>query len=208
MLFTLKEIQAKPKQNKSINESEHDKELEANTLPVLRLKSSSHRSVANIEGKLQKHIGELKPEETVNFWSFGSFSLHQLMFHILKQTGPAHINMCTWSISQVAIEQITRSHGRGEILSIRFLLDPRVKVCKAKPLQMIAANFPYAITRVHAKVVLIENENWKISIVSSQNATNNPKLERGVIIVNTEVFDFDKQIFDNEFKQGRVSNDH
>ena len=89
----------------------------------------------------------------------------------------AHINMCTWSISQDAIEKIIRKYQKGEILSIRFLLDPRVKVCKAKPLQMLSATFSHKILRVHAKVVTIENEVWKISVVSSQNATTNPKLE-------------------------------
>ena len=57
------------------------------------------------------------------------------------------------------------------------------------------------------KVVTIENNEWKISIVSSQNATNNPKLERGVIIISDEIHDFDKQIIDNEFRKHEVRND-
>lgn len=173
-------------------------------LPAFRLNNPKYRNVANPVGTLQKQIGTLARGVCINFWSFGSFSLHELLFYILKQTGPAHINMCTWSISQEAVEQITRRCNRGEILSIRFLLDPRVKVCKAKPLQMIAANFQYAMTRVHAKVVTLENDTWKLSIVSSQNATTNPKLERGMIIVADEVFEFDKKIFENEFERNRI----
>ena len=93
------------------------------------------------------------------------------------------------------IEKIIRKYQKGEILSIRFLLDPRVKVCKAKPLQMLSATFSHKILRVHAKVVTIENEVWKISVVSSQNATTNPKLERGVIFISDEIFNFDKSVF-------------
>lgn len=177
---------------------------EAVTPPVFRFQPEVFRNVENKEGTLQKQIGMLSHGEWVNFWSFGSFSLHELMFYVLRQTGAAHINMCTWSISQEAVEQITRRYRTGEILSIRFLLDPRVKVCKAKPLQMLTANFEYAMTRVHAKVVTIENEAWKISIVSSQNATTNPKLERGIIMVSDDVFDFDKKVFEDEFERCRV----
>lgn len=169
--------------------------------PVFCLNAVEYRNVANVEGVLHEQIGVLKRGECINFWSFGSYSLHELMFYILKQTGAAHVNMCTWSISQDAIEQITRRFYAGEILSMRFLLDSRVKVCKAKPLQMIAANFPYVITSVHAKVVTIENRDWRLSIVSSQNATSNPKLERGVIMVRDDIFEFDKQIFDYEFER-------
>ncbi|MBD9179238.1 MAG: hypothetical protein EGP82_08710 [Odoribacter splanchnicus] len=186
--------------------SRTEEKPEATVHPAFRSINPVYRNVANREGTLQKQIGMLERNVCVNFWSFGSFSLHELMFYILRQTGPAHINMCTWSISQEAVEQITRRYHSGEILSIRFLLDPRVKVCKAKPLQMLTANFDYAMTRVHAKVVTLENEEWKLSIVSSQNATTNPKLERGMIIVSDDVFDFDKAIFEDEFKRNRVRN--
>ena len=104
------------------------------------------------------------------------------------------------------IEKIIRKYQKGEILSIRFLLDPRVKVCKAKPLQMLSATFSHKILRVHAKVVTIENEVWKISVVSSQNATTNPKLERGVIFISDEIFNFDKTVFEHEFNTARTGN--
>lgn len=177
---------------------------EALPLPVSRLNAPAYRNIANPEGVLRSQIGMLRHNECVNFWSYGSFSLHELLFFLLKQTGPAHVNLCTWSISQEAVEQITRRYEKGEILSIRFLLDPRVKVCKAKPLQMLTANFDFVMTRVHAKVVTIENEEWKISVVSSQNATTNPKLERGMIIISDEVFEFDKKVFEYEFERKRT----
>lgn len=174
--------------------------------PVLFSPIPAFRNLADPDVSLRKQIGTLQHNICINFWSYGSFSLHELMFYLLQQTGPAHISMCTWSISQDAIEKIIRKYQKKEILSIRFLLDPRVKVCKAKPLQMLSANFPYKIIRVHAKVVTIENSAWKISIVSSQNATTNPKLERGVIFTSDEIFNFDKTVFEHEFNSERTGN--
>ena len=188
---------------KSLNKAEQNTK-EPENQPVLFLPVPECRNLADPETSLRKQIGILEHNVCINFWSYGSFSLHELMFYILQQTGPAHINICTWSISQDAIEKIIRKYQKGEILSIRFLLDPRVKVCKAKPLQMLSANFPYKILRVHAKVVTIENETWKISVVSSQNATTNPKLERGVIFISDEIFNFDKTVFEHEFNTART----
>ncbi|MEG2341322.1 MAG: hypothetical protein RSA53_10510 [Odoribacter sp.] len=202
MLISLDQIREPGKTNFDNKKDEP----EAVVPPVLCLSSPVYRNIANPQGTLQNQIGTLEHNVCINFWSFGSYSLHELLFYLLKQTGPAHINMCTWSISQDAIERIIFRHNRGDILSIRFLLDPRVKVCKAKPLQMIAANFPYGITRIHAKVVTLENKEWKLSIVTSQNATNNPKLERGVILVSDLVCDFDQKIFEDEFNRCRVEN--
>ena len=190
---------------KSLNKAEQNTK-EPENQPVLFLSVPECRNLADSETSLRKQIGILEHNVCINFWSYGSFSLHELMFYILQQTGPAHINMCTWSISQDAIEKIIRKYQKGEILSIRFLLDPRVKVCKAKPLQMLSATFSHKILRVHAKVVTIENEVWKISVVSSQNATTNPKLERGVIFISDEIFNFDKTVFEHEFNTARTGN--
>ena len=117
---------------KSLNKAEQNTK-EPENQPVLFLSVPECRNLADSETSLRKQIGILEHNVCINFWSYGSFSLHELMFYILQQTGPAHINMCTWSISQDAIEKIIRKYQKGEILSIRFLLDPRVKVCKAKP---------------------------------------------------------------------------
>jgi hypothetical protein len=71
-----------------------------------------------------------------------------------------------------------------------------------KPFQMIAASFNYRCISVHAKVALLWNDNWKISIITSQNATDNPKLERGIIFTDPEIFEFDYKVLVNEFERG------
>jgi hypothetical protein len=67
---------------------------------------------------------------------------------------------------------------------------------------MLKEGFTYRCISLHAKVALIYNDDWKISIVTSQNATDNPKLERGVIFTDDQVFNFDKQQLENAFNRG------
>ncbi|MBK6285787.1 MAG: hypothetical protein IPF54_26730 [Draconibacterium sp.] len=55
---------------------------------------------------------------------------------------------------------------------------------------------------IHAKSHLVWNDNWRISVVTSQNATDNPKMERGTIFTDIETFNFDKNALENEFLRG------
>ena len=153
-------------------------------------------------GALTKSIGLLTPGRQKHYYSDGNFNLIRLIFHILRQTGPAHVLMSTYSISQDSLEQVRSRLNRGQLLSIRFLIDNRVKVMSPKPFQMLREGFQYRCISLHAKVALIYNEEWKISIVTSQNATDNPKLERGVIFTDDQVFNFDKKQLEDAFIRG------
>lgn len=155
-----------------------------------------------IPGALTKSIGLIVPGREKHYYSDGNFNLIRLIFHILKQTGPAHVMMTTYSISQQSLEKVQNALNRGDLLSIRFLIDNRVKVMSPIPFQRLKASFNYRCVSLHAKVALIENDDWRISIVTSQNATDNPKLERGIIFTDDRIFNFDKTHLENVFKRG------
>ncbi len=122
-----------------------------------------------------------------------AFNLIQLIFYILRQTGPAHLLLTTYSISMDSIAAIHRKVETGELLSVRFLIDNRVRSISPKPFDYLVTTFPdcYRCLALHAKVALLYNEDWKITVVGSQNATHNPKLERGIIHTGRDIFDFD-----------------
>jgi hypothetical protein len=70
----------------------------------------------------------MEPGRQKHYYSDGNFNLLRLIFHLLKQTGPAHVLMATYSISQDSLEKVRNRLDRGEILRIRFLTDNLVKV--------------------------------------------------------------------------------
>lgn len=158
--------------------------------------------VAAIDKNLAKSIGQLQQGKTTHFYSWGNFNLVRLMLHILKQTGPAHAFMTSYSFSQKSIEQLVKQYEQKDLLSFRVIIDNRVRTMSPKPFQMLMQAFDYRCTSVHAKVALIWNDDWKITITTSQNATDNPKLERGTIFTDPEVFEFDLNILENEFERG------
>ena len=158
--------------------------------------------IADAEKALTRSIGQLENGREHHFYSWGNFNLVRLISYLIKQTGPAHVFMTSYSFSQKSIEQLQHKIGKGEILSFKVILDNRVRVMSPKPFQMIASSFDYRCISVHAKVALIWNDHWKISIVTSQNATDNPKLERGTIFTDQQVFNFDLKVLENEFERG------
>lgn len=149
-------------------------------------------------------MGVLVPGMDKHFYSSGAFNLVQLLFYILRQTGPAHLFLTTYSISMDSIAAFRRKLDTGDLLSIRFLIDNRVRSISPKPFDCLVNSFPgcYRCLALHAKVALIYNEKWHITIVGSQNATHNPKLERGIIHTGEDIFKFDFQMLNDEFNAG------
>jgi len=158
--------------------------------------------VADSDQSLTKVIGQLKNGFTTHFYSWGNFNLVRLMMYILKQTGPAHAFMTSYSFSQKSIEQLKHRLEKQQLLSFRVIIDNRVKSMSPLPFQMLMNSFDYRCTSIHAKIALIWNESWTITILTSQNATDNPKLERGTIFTDASVFNFDLNILEHEFQRG------
>ena len=149
-------------------------------------------------------LGAIKPGTSKHFYSDGAFNLVQLVTYILKQTGPAHIFLTTYSIAEDSINVLKRKVEQGEILSARFIVDNRVRSMSAKNFDLLAGSFAgcYRCRALHAKVALVYNEDWHITLIGSQNATRNLKLERGIIHTDVNIFNFDKKILEHEFDSG------
>lgn len=157
---------------------------------------------ADSQQALSKSIGRIENGVTTHYYSWGNFNLVRLLAYILKQTGPAHVMMTSYSFSARSIELLKNKLDTGAILSFKVIVDNRVKTISPKPFQMLMQSFEYRCISVHAKVAVVWNDDWKISIVTSQNATDNPKLERGTIFTDPEVFNFDHKILSSEFDKG------
>jgi len=158
--------------------------------------------IADTDKNLSKAIGQLAIGKDTHYYSWGNFNLVRLIIYLIRQTGPVHCLMTSYSFSQTSIEQLQNRIDKKDLLSFRVIIDNRVKTMSPKPFQMLMQSFDYRCTSVHAKVALLWNDNRKLSIVTSQNATDNPKLERGTIFTDPSVFNFDLNVLEDEFKRG------
>lgn len=169
---------------------------------LLATADASTEFVSDMDISLTKAIGLIKPGINTHFYSFGNFNLVRLIMYLLKQTGPVHLCMTSYSFSNKSIQQLQNHIENDKLLSFQLLIDNRVRSISPKPFQMIASCFNYRCASVHAKIALLWNDNWKISIVTSQNATDNPKMERGIIFTDPAVFDFDHKNLTDAFLRG------
>lgn len=151
-----------------------------------------------------KGLGKLLPDGEKHFYSRGAFNLVELVFYLLKQTGPANVFLSTYGIAEDSLAALRRRLDRKTILSLRLLIDNRVRTISPKPFAYLATAFEgcYRCCALHAKVALIWNDSWHISVVTSMNATHNPKLERGIVSTRRDIFDFDLKTLSDEFDQG------
>lgn len=135
-------------------------------------------------------LGTIQPGIDKHFYSRGAFNLVQLVLYLLAQTGPADVFISSYSIAEDSLATLKRQVEKGAIRSIRFLIDNRVRTISPKPFDYLAGAFPgqYRCCALHAKVALLWNEQWQLSVVGSQNATHNPKLERALSILTPMYF--------------------
>ena len=158
--------------------------------------------ISAMDKSLTAAIGLINQKVNTHFYSFGNFNLVRLIMYIIKQTGPVNLCMTSYSFSNKSIQQLQRHIETDQLISFKLILDNRVRSISPKPFQMIASCFNYRCTSVHAKIALLWNDVWKLSIVTSQNATDNPKMERGILFTDPAVFDFDLKNFNDAFLRG------
>lgn len=145
---------------------------------------------------------ELKQGFATHYVSSGHWSTHDLLDYIIRKNDePAIVHGATWSASEDAIRKLVMLGEEGLITQINMLFDWRVKVRRPEALAFSKMAFAKVKTSsCHAKVFLISSESWKISIITSANLTNNPRIEAGVIDTNVEAYNFHRDWLDREMR--------
>ena len=147
--------------------------------------------------------GGLKNDDIRFYFSSGHWSMHDLFNALIHKTGPARVYLSTYSLSEVAIRSLYNAFKEGLILELGCLVDIRVKRHKMGLLNF-AGHLVDTITlaNCHAKVLILENDAWKIAVVASNNFTVNVRYESGSIITVPGIVDFYKQCLQQAIKAG------
>lgn len=143
---------------------------------------------------LEEDIGTIEPDKIIPFFSDGKWAMHELMVYLLAFTGPSKVWLSTFSISEVSIRAFMNGIDAGLITELHCIFDHTIRKHKLE-LLYFACNVVTEITLSanHSKLILIENDKWKITVIGSANMTPNPRKEAGVIFINHNTFDHYKQ---------------
>jgi hypothetical protein len=146
---------------------------------------------------LSNLFDELTPNKHIDFCTAGELSIHQFLQYALTVTGPAHVYISSWAIKEDPARVLLFLKETGKIKKLFGVFDYRIKTLDAKHFHLIEKAFTkYALTKCHAKVVVIIGQNLSISIVSSANFSNNPRLEAGFISTCEPTVEFHKNWMD------------
>lgn len=134
---------------------------------------------------LESCIQELVPDQAQQFVTAGRWSLHQLLEYLLRRIGPCRLWMTTWTITEEPMRVLLSLIREGLILELNAVLDYRIERRKPEAFQL-ASNIMTRIclTKCHAKVVVLRNEKWNVTILTSANFSKNPRIEVGTIFTD------------------------
>jgi hypothetical protein len=139
------------------------------------------------------------------FVSEGTFSMHELLEFLLQKTGPASVRIMSFSITEVAIRTFSNLMDNGDIKTLECIFDLSVKRHRLGLLYfMNNVVTGVALTKNHSKIILIENNDWKIAVVGSANFNVNDKIEAGTISTRPEFYDFFTEHFTGWFSKGII----
>ena len=148
----------------------------------------AHTLIGRSQDAVSDVFPTLQPNFSYHYASAGLWSVHDLLFHLLKQTGPADIWIATWSMAEESCRMLIQGLDSGLIRSMRLLIDGRVTRRNAAAYAFVSAHAEKVrVTACHAKVTVIQNEHWNIAINGSPNYTNNPRIESGVVTTTRDV---------------------
>jgi len=169
---------------------------------------STHRRQTKPKSKSFAHysassaIGELSPGCELFAFNKGQFYLVDIIAHILRQIGKSDIDILTWAIGNETIDKLVSLQSKGLINQLRIIIDYSYATMHPEychKLRQIFGDEAIRVTKNHAKITLIRNQEWNISIRSSMNLNENRRLEYFEISDDKELMGYFVDFFDEWF---------
>ncbi len=122
-------------------------------------------------------------------------SQHIQIYHvidsILRQIGPAELINTTFSVSEEFCRAIYRLRREGLITHAVEVADFKAASKTVRINGFMASVFDEAyLAEIHAKVVLLRNDRYRVSVVTSQNQTRGNRFECGIITTDASTYSF------------------
>jgi len=139
-------------------------------------------------------LGSIAPGQTKHVVSMGDWSCDNMVAWALGIVGPSDLSFTTWSISRAPASRLICMADDGHILDLYGVFDLRTAVTSAEAIRMMRARFgKVRLYDSHAKVYVLTGGLFPLTIISSGNFTNNPRVEATVICADPEIAEFHRE---------------
>ncbi len=166
---------------------------------AFRLSLAEKFTLGKHKDEIAKVIGVPKMGQCIHFTTGGRWSAHNLLHYLIGFTGPVKIWLSTYTISEDAVRLLSNMLDAGSIIELHALIDKRFDGRNPRAMQFAKQRFNNLKLRdCHAKVTVLFNDEWAISMVGSANYSNNPRIERGTLFCSHQAASFDKNWIEAE----------
>lgn len=108
--------------------------------------------------------------------------LFDVLEFILLQTGPANVYISTFSTSEEFLRRLFSLRKRDLILHAVLMADLKAAKKTVNLYTFMDTVFDDVyLTENHSKVLLVENDKWMVTVVTSQNQTRGNRTECSII---------------------------
>ncbi len=152
--------------------------------PVTPAAHSAARSQTDFVKEARKTAAgivlDIKPGHDQYIVTRGQFSVIELLTVLLDKTGPAHVDFSTWTAKKADIGEAFEFLQSGRITGARWLFDLSFKNRQPEFFYKVCDQFGHENVRQcrnHSKLMLVSNETWKLSVLTSANLNKNPRNE-------------------------------
>ena len=112
-----------------------------------------------------------------------------LLGWILEQTGPADVYVSTFSTSDAFLRGFYNLKKKDLVLKSVLLADLKASKKTYRLYKEMQQNFDAVyLSQNHSKVVLVQNDRWTVTVISSQNQTYGDRAECTMVTTSQQAF--------------------
>lgn len=167
------------------------------------IRKSKPKSIRYAFNGAHDAIGKLEHDCELFIFTKGQLLLINVLAYILDQIGPCNLDIITWAIGNETIDKLSGLKRSGKIKRLRLIIDSSVQSMHpeyCKKLRRIFGDESIRVTQNHAKVLILRNPEWNLTIRSSMNLNVNRRLEFFETSDDKELADFFQEFFEEWFR--------
>lgn len=172
-------------------------------MKTIKTKANRNIRVAK-RSNADEAIGKIEKNSDTFILTYGQFSLIDALCSILDQTGPADVTISTWTAADAHLERSADLLASAQIRSFRMIVDRSFESRQPKYCYHMRKLFGTECIRAiptHAKFMLIRSDTHDISVRTSMNLNENPRLENIEISENHKLAEFFQTVADDVFAE-------
>ena len=120
----------------------------------------------------------------------GTFSLIDLIDAAVDYTGPADCVIATWTAAKVEMDHVLSWLDRRRLRSAKWMVDRsflnrQPALCAS--LRQAFGDEGIRVSRCHAKFVLLSNDDWAVTLLTSMNLNKNARIENYMLSTDPDL---------------------